>query len=141
MAGGGEGGLERTGLGECPAGKGRGLGTGGFAEADLGVAVLKFFHNFVREGAAAGDLAEVFGHLAEGVGGPVSEEKDSCLVGLRHAWIILSDPCPTHSATTGLSRERGFEGAGVKGDEAEGGEGDGGDAVEESATHGDVGRE
>jgi hypothetical protein len=87
MAGRGEGGLKGAGLGEGPTGERRRLGAGGVAEADLGIAVLKFFHNFTREGAAAGDLGEVFGHLAEGVGGSMGEEKDGCLVGLGHGFV------------------------------------------------------
>ena len=38
--------------------------------------MLEFFDDFVREGAAAGDLGEVFGHLAEDVGRAVGEEED-----------------------------------------------------------------
>jgi hypothetical protein len=60
----------------------------------LGIAVLKFFHNFTREGAAAGDLGEVFGHLAEGVGGSMGEEKDGGLVGLGHG-LVHPIPIPT----------------------------------------------
>jgi hypothetical protein len=38
--------------------------------------VLEFGDDFGGEGAAAGDFGEVFGHLAEGVGGAVGEEED-----------------------------------------------------------------
>ncbi len=88
-ASGDEGGFERTGLGEGPAGEGRGFIAGFSTEADLGVAVLQFLDDLMREGAAAGDFAEVFGHLAEAVRGSMSEEQDGCSVGLGHAWIIL----------------------------------------------------
>ena len=55
--------------------------------------MLEFFHNFVREGAAAGDFGEVFGHLAEDVGGSVGEQKDGGWLGLGHAWnIVYSTP-------------------------------------------------
>ncbi len=43
------------------------LRAGSFAEADLGVAVLEFFDDFVRERAAACHLAEVFCHFAEDI--------------------------------------------------------------------------
>ena len=43
-----EGLLEEVGLREGPLGERRGFGAGGFAEADLGVAVLEFFDYFVR---------------------------------------------------------------------------------------------
>jgi hypothetical protein len=85
-SGGGEGLLEQMGLRECPPGKRRSFVAGRFAETDLGVAVLKFFHNFFWEAAAAGNFAEVFGHLAEDIGGSVGEEKDGGLVGLQHGF-------------------------------------------------------
>ena len=66
-------------LGDGPLGEGRRFVAGGFAEADLGVAVLEFFDDFLREGAASGDFAEVFGHLAEEVGSSVGEEEDGVL--------------------------------------------------------------
>ena len=47
-----------------------------------GVAVLEFFDDFVGEGAASGDFAEVFGHLAEDVGGSVGEEEDGVVGGV-----------------------------------------------------------
>jgi hypothetical protein len=78
MAGGGERLPRAVGLGEGPAGERRSFGAGRFAETDLGVAVLQLFDDLVREGAAAGDLGEVFGHLAEDVGGSVGEKKDGC---------------------------------------------------------------
>ncbi len=61
---------------EGPAGEGWAFGERFFLEADLGVAVLELFDDFFGEGAAAGDLAEVLGHLAEAVGGAVGEEED-----------------------------------------------------------------
>ena len=93
-AGRGERGFERASLGERPAGERRRLLAGGFAEANLGVAVLQLLDHFVRQGAAASDLGEVFGHLAEDVGGSVSEQEDGGLVGLGHASIILHGAPP-----------------------------------------------
>ena len=97
MAGGGEGLLEQVGLGEGPAREGRGFDAGGIAQADLGVAVLEFFDHFVREGAAAGDFGEVFGHLAEDVGSSVGEEKDGGGVGigtwLGSSYTGIPSPC------------------------------------------------
>jgi len=89
MAGGSEGRFEQMGLGEGPAGEGWGLGCGGLAEADLGVAVLEFGDDRGRERAAAGDFGQVLGHLAEDVGSAVGEEEDSGRGWLGHAWIIL----------------------------------------------------
>jgi hypothetical protein len=66
-------------LGDGPLGEWRGFDAGCFAEADLGVAVLQFFDDFLREGAASGDFAKVLGHLVEDVGGSVGEEKDGAL--------------------------------------------------------------
>lgn len=59
-----------------------GFGSALFPEADLGVAVLEFFDDFCGEGAASGDFAEVFGHLAEDVGGSVGEEEDGFVGGV-----------------------------------------------------------
>jgi hypothetical protein len=67
---------EELALEEGPAGEGRRLGARGFGEADLGVAVLEFFDDGWGERAAVGDVGEVLGHLAEGVGGAVGEEED-----------------------------------------------------------------
>ena len=89
MTGSGERGFERAGLREGPAGERRRFNSGLVAETNLGVAVLEFFHHFMREGATSGDLGEVLGHLAEDVWGSVGEEQDGGVAGLRHAWIIL----------------------------------------------------
>jgi hypothetical protein len=89
MAGGRDGLLEEISLGEGPLRKRRRFGARSFAETDLGVAVLKLFHNFWREGTTAGHFGEVFGHLAEDIGSSVGEEQDCSGVGLGHAWIIL----------------------------------------------------
>ena len=48
----------------------------GFGEADLGVAVLEFFDDLGRHGAAAGDLLKILGHLAELVGRAVGEQEN-----------------------------------------------------------------
>ena len=69
--------MKEVALGEGPAGERWRLLAGDFLEADLGVAVLELFDYGIGEGAAAGDFAEVLGHLAEGVGGSVGEEEDS----------------------------------------------------------------
>jgi hypothetical protein len=34
-------------------------------QTDFGIALLKLFYDLMRQLAAAGDLAEVFGHLVE----------------------------------------------------------------------------
>ncbi len=74
--------LRGAGLAEGPLGEGWGFGAAGFGEADLGVAVLEFFDDLGGEGAASGDFAEVFGHLAEDVGGAVGEEEDGVVGGV-----------------------------------------------------------
>ena len=66
--------LEQVSLGERPAGKRWSFGAGDFAETNLSVAVLEFFDDLLRKGAASGNFAKVFGHFAEDVGGSVSEE-------------------------------------------------------------------
>jgi hypothetical protein len=66
---------------EGPAGEGRAFGEGFVFETDLGVAVLEFFDDFVGEGAAASDFAEVFGHLAEAVGSSVGQQEDGGIAG------------------------------------------------------------
>jgi hypothetical protein len=99
-SGGGEGLLEQMGLREGPAGERWSFVAGGFAESDLGVAMLKFFHNFFWKAAAAGDFGEVFGHFAEDVGRSVGEEQDGCGVGLGHAWIIVYCPPPPRGIYT-----------------------------------------
>ena len=48
----------------------------GFGEANFGVTVLQFFDDFLRHGAAAGDLLQILGHLAEFVGGAVGEQEN-----------------------------------------------------------------
>ena len=55
----------------------------------MGVAVLEFGDDRGREGAAAGDFGEVFGHLAEDVGGAVGEEEDGgrFVVGMIHCGL------------------------------------------------------
>ena len=67
---------QEFGLAECPAGEWRAFGEGIVAETDFGVAVLQFFDDRRRHGAAGGDPGEVFGHLAEDIGGAVGEEED-----------------------------------------------------------------
>lgn len=75
-SGGGERLLEQMSLGEGPSGERWSFVAGSFAETYLGIAMLQFFHNFVRERATAGDLGEVFGHLTQDIGSSVGEQKD-----------------------------------------------------------------
>jgi hypothetical protein len=89
--------FEEAGLLEGPAGEGWASGEGFFLEADLGVAVLELLDDFFGKGAAAGDLAEVLGHLAEAVGGAVGEEEDGGVgrvVGSVHQSIYGITPSP-----------------------------------------------
>jgi hypothetical protein len=73
--------FEEFGLAEGPVGEGRPFGQRLLFEADLGVAVLELLDDVLGHGAAAGDVTEVFRHLAEPVGCAVREEKDG---GLTH---------------------------------------------------------
>ena len=68
--------LEQAGLGECPAGKGRGFGAGLVFEANLRIAMLQLVDDMEREGSATGDFGAVLGHLAKDVRGAVGEEED-----------------------------------------------------------------
>src|SRR5580698_1904730 len=82
LAGGGF--FKEFGLAEGPAGKGRALGQRLFFQADFGITVLELGDDVGRHGAAAGDVLEVVGHLAEAVGRAVCEEEDG---GAAHGYF------------------------------------------------------
>ena len=71
-----EGLLKEAALLESPLREWRAFGEWGCLKTDLGVAVLELLDDVLREGTAAGDLGEVFGHLGEDVRGAVGEEED-----------------------------------------------------------------
>ena len=93
LSGGGEELVEELALQEGPAGERWAFGEWCVAEADLGVAVLELFDDVLRHGAAAGDLVEVGGHLAEDVGRAVGEEKYGGFGGGLHAVSIVYPVC------------------------------------------------
>ncbi len=90
---------------------GGGLGPGESVRPIWRIAVLQLGDDFGREGAAAGDFGEVFGHLAEGVGRAVGEEEDGgSRGGVRHVdhriWCILRVAVPPVSHDLRLQKNK-----------------------------------